>query len=120
MPSSNIFDFDEINVEHNPITGRYHLAFDLEKTSRPSMVVVYLVSHLTDTPPLSLPQIQSAVDTDRLDTWIPEVHAHTDNSEIIFTYAGYRITLDTLGNIWVESIDDPEGNIDGGGSDSSP
>lgn len=108
MRSSDPSDFSESDIEYDPITGKYHLSFDPEEISRPSMVVVHFVAHLTDTSSLSLPQIQSVIDADSLDTWLLEAHDYTGDSEVTFTYAGYRVALDNLGNMWAEPIEDTE------------
>lgn len=76
------------------------------------MVVVHLIAHITDESPLSLPQLHSVVDTDNLDSWLSTTRDQQSESEVMFTYAGYQITLDNVGNLWAQPTDVSDENID--------
>lgn len=105
MGDRDIGDFEEAEVEYDPITARYHLTFDPAQLERPSMVVVDLLSHLTEEPPLSLPQLGQAVDVDSLNSWLSSPHGQQREIEVTFKYAGYRITVNQPGDIWAEATD---------------
>lgn len=106
MRDSNPRDFDDDDIDYDPITETYHLSFDREEWSRPTMIVAQFVSYITDTSPTSLPPLHSAVETDGLDTWLSATQSDLSEFEVSFTYAGYQITMDSDGNIWVQPTDD--------------
>lgn len=104
MIDRDTYDFDDAQLDYDPITERYHLSFDPAQRARPSMMVVQLISYITEEPPLSLPELQAAVETDSLDNGMST--PREQKFEVTFRYAGYRITLNQGGEIWAESTDD--------------
>lgn len=116
MRESDPYDFDDSDIDYDPITEEHHLSFDPGQVSRPTMVVVQLISHITDTSPLSLPPLHSAVETDSLDTWLSATREHVVDFETKFTYAGHQITLNSRGDIWAQPIDDTAMDVDEDGS----
>ena len=116
MESPKAFDFDPGEIEYDSESERYHLSFDPEQVLSPSMVVVQLVSHITEIPVLSLPQFYSAVDADSLDTWFSGTEDQQMDFQIEFSYAGCEITLDGDGNIWVQPTEGERMNIGNGDS----
>lgn len=105
MRDSDPYDFDAEDIEHDPITDTYHLSFDPDRISAPAMVVVQLISYITDTSPLSLPQLDSSIDADSLDSWLSATQEPAKDFEVVFTYAGYQVTLDATGELWVQPVD---------------
>ena len=97
---------DDSDVDFDPITERYHLSFEPDQMAQPGMIVVYLVSHITERSPLSLPQLQEAIDSDSLRSWLSTSSDHPSDLTITFRYAGYLITLNQTGEIWAELVDE--------------
>lgn len=95
-------EFDASEITYNPTTERYHLAVDPEQTTRPSLILVHFIAHIAEKPPRELPPLQSAIDTDSLDRWLSTTHDPQSDAKLTFTYAGYQITLDTVGNLWAQ------------------
>lgn len=105
MRDSDPYDFNAEDIEHDPLTDTYHLSFDTDQISVPAMVVVQLISYITDTFPLSLPQLNSSIEAENLNTWLSATQEPTKDFEVSFMYAGYQITLDATGELWAKPID---------------
>lgn len=105
MRVSEPYDFDVNDIDYDPITEKYHLSFDPEQVQAPAMIIVQLVSYITETSPLSLPQLHSSIDTDSLNSWLSATEEPRRDLEISFTYAEHQITLDGRGELWVQPVD---------------
>lgn len=95
-------EFDASEITYNPTTERYHLAIDPERTTRPSLPLVQFIAHIAGKPPRALSPLQSAIDADNLDHWFSTAHHSQNAARLTFTYAGYQITLDSVGNLWAQ------------------
>lgn len=104
MRDSKPYDFGADEIEHDPLTDTYHLSFGPEQIQAPAMVIVQLVSYITETSPLSLPQLHSSIETDSLNSWFSASEEPRTDFEIGFPYAGFLITLDSTGELSVQPI----------------
>ena len=109
MRDSDSPEFDASEITYSSTRAQYHLAIDPERTSRPSLLLVYFIAHITEKPPRALPPLHSAIDVDSLDRWL-STHDPQSDTELTFTYAGHQLTLDTGGNLWAQPTNSTEEN----------
>lgn len=112
MRDSNPPGFDASEITYDSPTERYQLTVDPKQTPRPSLILVHFIAHIKDETPRALPPLQSAIDTDSLDRWLSTTHDPQSDAELTFTYAGYQITLDTVGNLRAQPTNVTEENSD--------
>ncbi|WP_416841557.1 HalOD1 output domain-containing protein [Haloferax sp. DFSO52] len=90
----------ESRVTHEEETGVYRV--DRDSSEPLSTNVVMSIAAIEDIRPTQLPPLAGTIDPDALNT----LFECSDDAFLSFSYAGYRVTLDTLGSIEIMHLDD--------------
>nr|WP_225317676.1 HalOD1 output domain-containing protein [Haloferax sp. CBA1150] len=87
-------------VTHEEETGVYRV--DRDRSEPLSTNVVMSIAAIEDIRPTQLPPLAGTIDPDALNTLFEQ----SDDAIISFSYAGYRVTLDSLGSLEIMPADD--------------
>ncbi|RQG89635.1 hypothetical protein EA473_21720 [Natrarchaeobius chitinivorans] len=89
-------------VEQLEKDGLYRLEYD-SSADRPSLAVVAAVADISQTDPVELAPLHSAVDTDALENLVQPSNGSSRNKRrVSFQFAGYKISVSSEGIVEVD------------------
>lgn len=100
---------DKRDIEYDPLTGSYVVQYDPDQISRLTTFIVKFIATISEESVSELPQISRYIPPDDLNEFLITERAQIADVEMKFTYAGYRITIITSGEIQAQSVTEESG-----------
>lgn len=98
---------DQINkrdIEYDSTAGSHSISYNPDSVSRPTTLIVKFIATISDISIYELPQISECIHPDSFNELLTSEKAQAADTEVIFTYAGYRVTVLAAGKIQAQPL----------------
>ncbi|NHN49300.1 hypothetical protein G9464_17140 [Halostella sp. JP-L12] len=95
---------DKRDIEYDSTAESHSISYNPDSVSRPTTLIVKFIAAVSDISIYELPQISECIPPDSFNELLTSEKAQAADTEVIFTYAGYRVTVIASGKVQAQPL----------------